>query len=117
MPVTFFPVRGGITRGIPTGAQAPVLASVLGKAAQSNDKDDPAIPIVWPSPNGKVKGESLLPLYKTAPRAALADPKLYELLALVDGVRVGLSREQHACTEALYERIAGVSDMSALTSS
>lgn len=43
---------------------------------------------VWPDATGKTKGQAITPLFKSAP-AAKADPKLYELLALVDAVRIG----------------------------
>jgi hypothetical protein len=34
-----------------------------------------------------------VPLYKEAPKAALQDEKFYKLLALVDTIRVGRTRE------------------------
>ncbi|MCK6376873.1 MAG: hypothetical protein L6Q69_22625 [Zoogloea sp.] len=68
---------------------------------------------VWPATQGTVKrgvptsigmeplagrmmvapGE-LSPLYKTAPQAALADPALHRLLALLDALRTGRARER-----------------------
>ena len=43
----------------------------------------------------------------TAPKAAAADVALYELLALVDGVRVGSGKERRLCAEALEQRVMG----------
>lgn len=40
------------------------------------------------------QGPSLSPLHRGAPEAALADRALYELLALLDALRVGCSRER-----------------------
>lgn len=69
-----------LTRGVPTAHGAPPLAREL-------LSDDP--PPVWPHPRGVVKGFAVAPLYKSAPDAALRNPKLYELLALTDALRLG----------------------------
>lgn len=90
--------RGGITRGLPTAHGAPPLKSRLSAGA------DP-VP-VWPDPEGDVRGEELRPLYKSAPGAARRDPKLYELLALVDAVRGGRARERMIAIEELRTRLA-----------
>ncbi|MCI0595652.1 MAG: hypothetical protein L0Z48_03805, partial [candidate division Zixibacteria bacterium] len=73
----FPPVRGGLTRGIPTGYAGPPLKDLL-----INHSNEP--PPVWPDPEGSVRGYEFSPLYKSVPRAALTDQKLYELLVLVD---------------------------------
>ena len=44
--------------------------------------DEP--PPVWPDPEGQVRGYEFSPLYSSVPHACKADPKLYELLALVE---------------------------------
>ena len=62
---------------------------------------------VWPHLKGTVKGESIEPLYEKAPDAALVDPKLYEMLALIDSLRVGKVREQEIAKEELKKRILG----------
>jgi hypothetical protein len=49
---------------------------------------------VWAHPAGFAKGPTLSPLYKTAPQAALADPALHRLLALLDALRTGRARER-----------------------
>jgi hypothetical protein len=72
-----FPVqRGEATRGMPTAYAAPPLSDQLA------DNDD--FPPVWPDPNGGVRGVTLEPLHKAAPKAARKDPALHELLALID---------------------------------
>ena len=45
-----------------------------------------------------------MPLYPTVPEAALRDEKLYELLALVDALRVGRVREREIAITALKNR-------------
>jgi hypothetical protein len=103
VPAVFYPVRGGITRGMPTSIYAPMLA----KLALPENKKEGAIPVVWPSPTGTVRGESLAPLYDTVPKAAQTDLALYELLALLDGVRVGRGKERRACADALLAKVMG----------
>ena len=49
---------------------------------------------VWAHPAGQAKGPTLSPLYRTAPEAALADPALHRLLALLDALRTGRARER-----------------------
>jgi hypothetical protein len=94
----FVPERAGLTRGMPTAHAAPPLVSVL---APSTDP-----PPVWPDPRGSVRGESFSPLYRSAPEAARNDERLYELLALVDAVRAGRSRERLLAEKMLDERLA-----------
>jgi hypothetical protein len=94
-----FPVeRGAITRGVPTAHAAPPLSQYI----QSSE-----LPPVWPFAEGKVRGTALLPLYKKAPEAALADPRLYELLTLVDAIRDGRAREREIAIRELSARIGG----------
>lgn len=93
----FPPVRGTLTRGIPTAYAAPPLNLSIAPGA------DP--PPVWPLSTGTVRGLSFSPLHKNAPRAALADPRLYELLALVDALRDGRARERALAASELTKRI------------
>jgi|SRR5579871_3483537 len=91
------PVRGALTRGIVTGYAAPPLNDLI---VQS---DTP--PPVWPHPEGTSRGYEFEPLDKRAPNAALKDRKLYELLALIDAIRDGRSRETSLATGILNERL------------
>jgi hypothetical protein len=93
-----FPVhRGGIVRGIPTAHAASPLKEQL---AESFDP-----PPVWPHPEGTVRGLEFSQLYKNVPAAARRDPKLYELLALVDAIRDGRAREREIAVRELTARI------------
>jgi len=56
---------------------------------------------VWAHATGSAKGPSLSPIYRTAPQAALADPRLHRLLALLDAVRAGRARERALAAELL----------------
>jgi len=57
------------------------------------------LPPIWPDPEGKVRGQMLLPLYPNAPRAAVEDPRLHELLALLDALGTGQARERDRAGE------------------
>lgn len=93
-----FPVhRGGLVRGIPTAHAASPLREQLGESF------DP--PPVWPYADGTVRGTEFSPLYKNVPQAALRDPQLYELLALVDAIRDGRAREREIAVRELVNRI------------
>ncbi len=86
-------VAGPVKRGVPTAIGAEPLASLL--------KSVPGDAPVWAHPNGSAKGPTLSPLYRTAPQAALADPALHRLLALLDALRVGRLRERQLATDLL----------------
>jgi hypothetical protein len=93
-----FPVeRGGPTRGIPTAEAALPLKQYF--------PQDFPLPPVWPYAEGSVRGNAFSPLYKNVPQAALLDPKLYELLALVDAIRDGRAREREIAIRELSARI------------
>ena len=49
---------------------------------------------VWNQKDGTIKGQSIKPIYKTAPQAAKKDKKLYRLLSLTDALRAGNSRKK-----------------------
>jgi len=93
----FVPERGSLNRGLPTLYAAPPLNEEF---IQSNEP-----PPVWPDPEGKVRGESFSPLHKSAPSAAKVDPKLYEMLVLVDAVRGGKARERDYAIKELKKRL------------
>ena len=91
-----FPQKpGAVVRGIPTSHSA----SPLKEQIQSSEE------YVWPYAKGSVKGHSIIPLYSSVPEAALRDHQLYELLALVDAIRVGRAREREIAIKELKQRI------------
>lgn len=93
-----FPVeRGGPTRGIPTAEATRPLADHF--------HQDFPLPPVWPYAEGPLRGIAFSPLYKNVPQAALRDSKLYELLALVDAIREGRTREREIAIRELNARI------------
>jgi hypothetical protein len=93
----FPPDRGELTRGVPTAHAAEPLKS------QISTGNDP--PPVWPFARGKTRGYSFAPLYKTVPEAALRDASLYQMLALIDAIRDGRSRERQLAEQELRSRL------------
>lgn len=88
---------GPICRGVPTSHSALPLS----KEIVSNDNDQ----YVWPSGEGTLRGQAIEPLYPSVPEAALKDPALHELLALVDALRVGRARERQIASAELKRRL------------
>lgn len=88
---------GHMARGVATAHSAKPLSSMI-KAGEK---------YVWPWPEGDDRGQAIHPLYESAPKAALADPRLYELLALVDAIRVGRAREQEIARKEIRSRLEG----------
>ena len=93
----FPPTHGGITRGMPTGYAAPILRSHFAATA--------ALPPVWPTPTGHVRGRAFEPLYPSAPLAASNDAALYAALALVDALRGGAARDREIAARMLAEML------------
>lgn len=87
---------GGPARGVPTAFSAPVLREHL--------LTSPDAAVVWPDPDGQVRGTAIEPLYPKAVAAALANPALYDLLALTDALRLGRRREQDLARRELAIR-------------
>jgi hypothetical protein len=73
---------------------------MAGRITQS----DQSVP-VWPDPDGKVKGASVQPLYASVVKAATNDSALYDLLALVDAIRLGRARDRNIAEEELTIRL------------
>ena len=93
-----FPVKPGeLTRGVPTSYAALPLSRTIDAGSEP--------PPVWPWPEGHLRGVSLEPLHKNAPAAALKDPFLYEVLALVDALREGRARERKLAEKELIARL------------
>ena len=95
-----FPAQpGAIVRGIATAHSAKPLSDLI-----ISEKDI----YVWQTPDGELRGQSIEPLYKTVPKAVEKDNKLYEMLALIDAIRVGRSREYNIAVKELSKRIKNI---------
>lgn len=89
---------GAMQRGVATGFAAPMLEGQLVSAGSDI--------YIWPYAKGDRRGASITPLFKSVPEAALKDPQLYELLALVDAIRLGNQREAKLAQGRFEQRMA-----------
>lgn len=91
-----YPQRpGALARGIATAYSAKPLSQFI-QSEQS---------IVWSYADGNTRGQIIEPLHPSMPKVCMKDQKLYELLTLVDTLRIGRAREQKLAIEALKDRI------------
>jgi hypothetical protein len=84
----------GTATGIPASYAAPVAADDFAVAGE--------IP-VWPCDGGNATGRPLEPIYPSAPKAAAADRRVYDNLAIFDMLRCGRLRERAFAAEKLRE--------------
>jgi hypothetical protein len=101
VPIAFPATFGAESRGVPTAHSAPPFLSHV-----SVDAD----PLVWADPEGPLRGASLVPLFPKASALARSNVPLYELLTLVDSIRIARARESDLATDLLRERIMGSAD-------
>ncbi len=94
---SFPPFLGELTHGTPTGYGAPPLTYMF------ENGDEP--PPVWKDGQGEVFGYECSPIYPTASDAACLDSNLYELLTLVDAIRIGAPRERALAGNILVKRL------------
>ncbi|MBV9110336.1 MAG: hypothetical protein JO306_13070 [Gemmatimonadetes bacterium] len=93
----FYPVTGGPARGVPTAHSAAPMQELLLSG------DD----LVWPSGEGTMRGNSIVPLYPGAPRLLESAPRVYEALTVIDTLRVGQARERELARDWLARFIGG----------
>jgi len=90
-------VIGAMQRGVPTGVSAQPLNQFF---INSNEA-----PLVWPTPDGNTRGQSLMPLHHSVINSIQTDSKLYELLTLVDAIRCGAAREREIAMTEIGKRL------------
>lgn len=95
MQYVFPQAPGALVNGMPTAHSHPFMK----KKFISNDD------YVWPDFEGKLRGQSIEPLYNNQVKAIREDEKLYLLLALVDVIRVGKVREIKLAIKELRKMI------------
>lgn len=95
VPYAFPTEAGREARGVPTAHAGPPLAEEF-PAANA---------VVWPDMHGTHRGASLEPLYPGATGTPQNNPELYELLTLVDALRIGRARERQRARTLLRERL------------
>lgn len=91
LPFVYPAEYGPIARGIPTAHSADVLKAEFVSSQAC----------VWPYAKGTIKGHAIQPLYPKQVQAAMRDQRLYDMLALIDAIRVGKAREKAIAIEHL----------------
>ncbi|OWP61505.1 hypothetical protein CDA63_19130 [Hymenobacter amundsenii] len=95
LPYVFAVHPGAHVRGTLTASSAAPLDKTFGV--------EPAY--VWPNAAGEAWGAAIEPLYPGVVEAVQKDARLYELLALVDALRLGRPRERRVAAQLLEEAI------------
>jgi predicted transcriptional regulator len=86
---------GPLVRGMATAFSAEPLLNDI----QANEQ------VVWPYAEGNIRGQAIEPLHPNVPSACMEDKNLYELLALIDALRIGRKREKQIAMEELKKRL------------
>ena len=91
-----FPQQPGpLVRGLPTAHSAPPLNKLI----QSQEF------YVWPDATGDQRGQAIEPLHPGVIKASKSDEGFYELMALIDSIRLGRTRELSFAIQDLKNRI------------
>jgi predicted transcriptional regulator len=91
-----FPAEpGAMVRGIVTAHSAYPIKEYI-----SSDEI-----YVWSYAKGNTRGQAIEPLYKTLPAAVSENSLFYELLVIIDTIRVGRVREVKIAIEELEKRL------------
>ena len=92
-----FPAEpGAIVRGIPTAHSANPIKELISQGSEN---------FVWPYSKGILRGQSIEPLYDTIPMVVQNDILFYELLAILDTLRIGRVREIKIAIDELEKRL------------
>jgi hypothetical protein len=90
-------MQGSMTRGMATSIAGPSLR-------QHFDLSNAILP-VWPDAQGDTRGPSLTPLHHTTVAASRLDEKLFDVLTMLDALRIGAARERELASTMLLERL------------
>jgi len=89
-------VPGRVMRGIATYVSAsPIKEQVVAGKEQ----------FVWPCVQGDTRGQKIEPLFPSVPVAVSRDEELYQLLVIVDTLRLGRVREREIAEKELLTRL------------
>lgn len=100
-----FPAQPGpLVRGVPTAYSCPPLNETI--------RTDQSDVLVWPSPDGSQRGQAVEPLFPSVPQAAVKNPQLHALLALVDALRLGQARERNLAINYLDQALTALAHAS-----
>lgn len=92
-----FPAEpGAIVKGIPTAHSASPIKEHISSGSDV---------YVWSSAKGTRRGQAIEPLFKSIPQIVQEDKLFYELLVIVDTIRIGKVREINIAKEELEKRL------------
>jgi hypothetical protein len=92
-----FPAEpGALVRGIPTAHSANPIKELISQGSEN---------FVWPYSKGILRGQSIEPLYDTIPIVVQDDILFYELLAILDTLRIGRVLEIKIAIDELEKRL------------
>jgi len=95
-----FPAEpGAVVKGIPTAHSASPIKEHITAGMDV---------YVWPYAKGSHRGQAIEPLYKTLPQIVQDSKLFYELLVIVDAIRVGRVREVTIAIDELNKRLKHV---------
>ncbi len=89
---------GALVPGVPAAWAAEPMASAIRSSAEEP-------PPVWPSADGRVRGQAIEPLHRAAPQAVEDWSELGEILSLLDSLRVGDARVRSVAGGFLSRRL------------
>jgi hypothetical protein len=92
----FPPQLGHSARGVATAHSAPPVKEYITEGAEY---------YVWAYYKGTKRGNTIVPLYAKIPKIIENQPDLYELLTIVDTLRVGKNREVEIAINELDKRL------------
>ena len=84
----------GYGRGMETSWNCPLLESEM---------VPPSPPIVWPVSGGNTEGAFIKPIHEAVPFAAKHDDQLYQMMSLIESIRMGKPRELEIARNLLLE--------------
>ena len=92
-----FPAEAGrVGRGLPTYVSASPIQEAVNNGLEG---------YVWHYVKGTSRGQQIEPLYPTVPEAVLRDEELYQLLVIVDALRMGGARVKQIAVVELTQRL------------
>lgn len=92
-----FPIEpGAIVKGIPTAHSASPINEHISSGSDV---------YVWANSKGTHRGQAIEPLFKSIPQIVQEDKLFYELLAIIDTIRVGRAREIKIAKAELEKRL------------
>ena len=100
-----------LVHGVPYAFPAQVGAAAVGVATGASSLVPGSQPssleaYVWPDLDGTAQGMALTPLFPNATSLPARNSALYEILALIDALRIGHAREKKVAEDLLRERLS-----------